>query len=116
MARGNTRMAEDGATQASSATQAQAADTLPETFIVMNGTLVHDGQAFPVGAQFLSDDAETIRALLACRAIARPGEVMHSQQVAKTLDENASLRSQVQKLERELAGALAAIEKRERVI
>lgn len=93
----------------------QAPETVPETFIVVNGTLLHDGQAFPVGAEFRSDDAETIRALLACRAIARPDEAMHAQ-VAQTLDENASLKTQVQELERQIAEARATIEKRQRVM
>jgi hypothetical protein len=93
----------------------QAPETLLETFIVVNGTLVHDGQALPADAEFRSADTETIRTLLACRAIARPDDALQAQ-VAQTLDENASLRSKVRDLEREIAEARAAIEKRERVI
>lgn len=106
-------MAKDTAAQA--AETARAPEIVPETFIVVNGTLIHDGQAFPVGAEFRSADPETIRALLACRAIARHAEAMQAQ-VAQTLDENASLRSKVRDLEREIADARAAIEKRERVL
>ena len=93
----------------------QAPETVLETFIVVNGTLVHDGQTFPAGAEFRSADTETIRELLACRAIARPEDALQAQ-VAQTLDENASLRSKVRDLEREIAEARAAIEKRERVM
>ncbi|MGZ3682125.1 MAG: hypothetical protein ACXVDI_26495 [Ktedonobacterales bacterium] len=93
----------------------QAPETPLETFIVVNGTLLHDGQAFPVGTEFRSDAPETIRELLACRAIARPEAAMQAQ-VVQTLDENASLRSKVRDLEREIAEARATIEQRERVI
>ena len=106
-------MAKDAAAQAAQTTRTP--ETVLETFIVVNGTLLHDGQAFPVGAEFHCGDAETIRELLACRAIARPDDVLHAQ-VAQTLDENASLRTQVRELERQIAEARATIEKRERVI
>lgn len=110
-------MAKDTAAQAAETARAPeiVPETMPETFIVVNGTLIHDGQAFPVGAEFRSADPETIRALLACRAIARHAEAMQAQ-VAQTLDENASLRSKVRDLEREIADARAAIEKRECVL
>src|SRR5689334_3036803 len=88
---------------------AQAPELVLETFIVVNGTLIHDGQAFPVGAEFRSAGTETIRALLACRAIARPDDALQAQ-VVQTLDENASLRGKVRDLEREIAEARATIE------
>lgn len=96
---------------------AQAANVSPalETFIVVNGTLLHDGQTFLAGTEFQCGDAETVRDLLACRAIARPAEAMQAQ-ITQTLDENASLRTQVRDLEREIAEARATIEKRERVM
>ncbi|MGZ6390366.1 MAG: hypothetical protein ACXWQZ_14040 [Ktedonobacterales bacterium] len=106
-------MAKDAPAQAPETVQAP--ETILETFIVVNGTLVHDGQAFPVGAEFRSADTETIRELLACRALARPDDALQAQ-VVQTLDENASLRSKVRDLEREIAEARATIEKRERVI
>ncbi len=111
-------MAKDATTttavQAADATQPP--ETPPETYIVVNGTLVHDGQAFPVGAEFRCDDPQTVRELLACRAIARPDEARQSQQVAQTLDENVSLKTQVRELERQLSAAIATLEKRERVM
>lgn len=116
MAKGS--MAEDATVQTLDATQPPEtlSETLSETFIVVHGTLLHDGQAFPVGADFRCDDPQAIRELLACRAIARPDEARQSQQVAQTLDENASLKSQVRELERQIAEARATIEKRERVM
>jgi ribosomal protein S1 len=95
---------------------AQAPETFLETFIVVNGTLVHDGQTFPVGAEYRSVDTETNRVLLACRAIARPEEAARVQQLTETLDENTALKGKVQELERQIAAARATIEKRERVI
>ncbi len=109
-------MAKDATTAVQATDTTPPPETVPETYIVVNGTLVHDGQAFPVGATFQCGDPQTVRELLACRAIARPDEARQSQQVAQTLDENASLKTQVHDLERQLSAALATLEKRERVM
>ncbi len=109
-------MAKDATTAVQATDTTQPPEALPETFIVVNGVLLHDGQAFPVGAEFRCDDPQTVRELLACRAIARHDEARQSQQVAQTLDENASLKAQVRELERQLSAAVATLEKRERVM
>lgn len=90
-----------------------AADVRPEDLeYVVQGTLVHDGVAYPHLARFRSADAALIATLRKVRALVLPNEIESAEDVAaaraRLERENADLAAQIEALRAQVEGASQA--------